>query len=140
MGALSRKLRSAEGGRVSFYCIGCDMPHMLPVNGITPPGEGWLANRSWAWNRDVEKPVFSPSVLVRWDSLSETARHKSREFYQKHDRYPTREELPADVFNVCHSFVGCNGAQPGEIIYLGDSTHEYAGKTIPLPDFPGEWD
>ncbi len=135
MGALSRKLRSAEGGRVSFYCIGCDMTHMLPIRGLSMPGPD-----SWIWDRDVEKPVFSPSVLVRWESLSEAARHKNQEFYQKHGRYMTREELPSDYKNVCHSFVGCNGAQPGEIIYLSDSTHEYAGKTIPLPDFPGEWD
>lgn len=136
MGALSSKLRSAEGGRVLFYCVGCNMPHMLPIRGVTPDSP-----QSWTWNKDVDKPVFNPSVLVRWDSLSLALRAKSQEFYKTHGRYPTRQELPADVKHVCHSFVGCNGAQPGEIVYLSDCTHDYAGKTIPLPNFPhSDWD
>lgn len=32
--------------------------------------------------------------------------------------------------SVCHSFV-----RDGQIQYLGDCTHEYAGKTVDLPDF-----
>ena len=36
---------------------------------------------------------------------------------------------------VCHSFVGCNGAQPGEIIFLPDSTHHLAGQVRPLPEW-----
>lgn len=31
---------------------------------------------------------------------------------------------------VCHSYV-----QGGNIKYLGDCTHDLAGKTVPLPDF-----
>lgn len=36
----------------------------------------------------------------------------------------------------CHTFVGCNGAQPGEITFLGDCTHALAGKTLPMADLP----
>lgn len=32
--------------------------------------------------------------------------------------------------HICHSFV-----RDGQIQYLGDCTHEYAGKTVDLPDF-----
>lgn len=38
---------------------------------------------------------------------------------------------------VCHSFVGGSGGQsPGMIVFLGDSTHELAGQTVPLPAWP----
>lgn len=137
MGALSRKLRSVEGDHVSFYCIGCDMPHVLPFRrGEVPHPSG----KGWTWNMDVEKPVFNPSVLVQWSSRSFKARQNATEFYNRHGRAPTLQEIPHDEKHICHSYVGCNGAKPGEIIYLGDSTHAYSGKTIPLPDFPGEWD
>lgn len=36
----------------------------------------------------------------------------------------------------CHTFVGCNGAQPGEVIFLGDCTHALAGTVQPFPDLP----
>jgi len=47
------KVRIAEGGRVSFWCPGCDGSHVISV-----------AAGGWTWNGDVECPTFSPSVLV----------------------------------------------------------------------------
>lgn len=67
---------------------------------------------AWSWNGDREKPVLSPSVRVQCD-LSTGA-------------------------HVCHSFVGCSGAAPGEIIFLSDSTHALAGQIVPLPEWPRE--
>ena len=64
---------------------------------------------AWGWNGDRDAPVFTPSVLVVHNNAK--GRH------------------------VCHSFVGCNGAQPGEIIYLSDCTHHLAGQVRPLLDF-----
>ena len=61
----------------------------------------------WSFNGDSERPTFSPSMLVRsevWDGNA------------------TRKD-------VCHSFV-----RDGRIQFLGDCTHELAGKTVPLPD------
>lgn len=65
---------------------------------------------AWEWNGDRDRPVFSPSVLVTI-------------------QYPDRTY-------VCHTFVGCNGAQPGEVIFLSDCTHALAGTVQPLPDLP----
>lgn len=64
---------------------------------------------AWQWNGDIQRPVLSPSVLVTMPRGDET--------------------------HICHSFVGCNGAQPGEIIYLGDCTHALAGTAQPLPEW-----
>ena len=64
----------------------------------------------WAWNGDRDRPVLSPSVLV-------TIKRQ-------------------DSTHVCHTFIGCNGAQPGEVIFLPDCTHAHAGQVLPLPDLP----
>ncbi|ACB80822.1 hypothetical protein Mpop_2665 [Methylorubrum populi BJ001] len=49
-------LRRAEGGRVLFWCPGCDGAHAVNVG----PG-------GWSFNGDFERPTFLPSVLVRYD-------------------------------------------------------------------------
>lgn len=59
MGKLSRKLRSAEGGRVMFWCPGCDGAHMVRVEGEGRP--------RWRFNGNQEQPTFSPSILVTYN-------------------------------------------------------------------------
>lgn len=106
-------VREATGDRhAMFRCPGCATIapnwaglHSLPVR----PFQG--SQHSWEWNGDVVKPVFSPSILARWPQTQADGSVKNE---------------------VCHSFVGCNGAQPGQIIFLGDSTHALAGKVVDL--------
>lgn len=71
----------------------------------------------WGWNGDVYNPTFTPSIL-------------------------TRMPWGADGHVIVnHVFV-----RNGLIQYLGDCTHEYAGKTMELPmlkDWPEDmrlWD
>ena len=49
-------LRRAAGGRVLFWCPGCDSAHAVNVS----PG-------GWGFNGDDARPTFTPSVLVRYD-------------------------------------------------------------------------
>lgn len=53
MARLSRLLRSSEGGRITFWCPGCDSPHAINVSA-----------GQWTYNDDAEAPTFTPSVLV----------------------------------------------------------------------------
>lgn len=88
------------------------MRHTMQVD-WTPPGmerSALCKAVPWTFNGDLDRPVFGPSLLVR-SELGEA-------------RTPY----------VCHSFIGCNGAQPGQITFLGDCTHALAGQTIDLPD------
>ncbi|MGA4275558.1 hypothetical protein ACI2VH_03025 [Ralstonia nicotianae] len=105
---------------IRFDCPACRWPDgrpqlkVLPVNWL-PPGETeespHVAGKPhWSFNGDFENPVFGPSVL-QWHGDEGTARYRR-----------------------CHSFVGCNGAQPGQITFLGDCTHALAGQTVELPD------
>jgi hypothetical protein len=117
MSRISNKLRkwaNPDNGDegLSYYCQGCDSNHSIKTK-----GQG-----AWGWNGDLEKPVFTPSVLVTWSANPDA----SEEF--KEWRTARR----------CHTFVGCNGAQPGEVIFLGDCTHVLAGKVMPFADLP-EW-
>lgn len=58
----------------------------------------------WKFNDDMEQPTFSPSLLQKFQRTN----------------YPKQ---------VCHLFV-----RDGICEFLGDCTHELAGKKIPLPD------
>lgn len=119
MSALGSKLRRLEGGKVSYWCPGCDMAHVLTVD--RPEGQ---AGPCWDWNGDPDMPSFSPSVLVRYEHwvppvTSENLAEWKRKPWAQHK-----------VTDVCHAFV-----TDGRIQFLGDCTHALAGRTVPLPDF-----
>lgn len=84
----------------AFECPACGVYHSLNVR----PAH-WAAggNPVWSFNGDVERPTFSPSLLVRWN--------------EGENREP----------RVCHSFV-----RDGRIQFLGDCTHDLAGQTVEL--------
>lgn len=119
MGQVSRIFRNGEGANgwksLHFFCPGCNDLHQVLVAHHTRP--------VWTWNGDLEKPVFGPSLLVSYPANPDAG----------DDFAEWRKE------RVCHSFIGCNGAQPGEIIFLGDCTHALAGKVVPIPELPERW-
>lgn len=92
---------------VYFHCPGCKCGHGVWT-------EKWIKDHDtngnpiygpiWSFNGNMDKPTFSPSILV-------TIGHG---------------EKPSDV---CHSFV-----RDGMIEFLGDCTHELAGKAVEMED------
>ena len=124
MSALSSKLRKwlndANGDEgLTYWCQGCKMPH-----GIKTKGSG-----AWTWNGDVDKPIFGPSVLYQMDRWTPPVTPENI------DQWRAAPWEQVQVKHVCHTFIGCNGAQPGQVIFLGDCTHELAGQTLDLPDW-----
>lgn len=113
-----------SGDSAVFRCPGCNCAHRVVV---VP---NW-----WSWNGDTERPVFSPSVLVR-------SGHHASHFKLGDNCWCTyNAESPDDpapfVCSVCHSFVGSSdGSTPGRIQFLADCTHALAGQTVDLP----QWD
>lgn len=123
---------------VKFHCPGCALirghspaPIILPVR-WTPPGmvqSDILASHDhWDFNGDFDRPVFGPSVLSRQTMNEPPVTPENIEQWRKQ---PWEQHK---VAHVCHSFVGCNGAQPGQIIFLNDCTHALAGQTVDLPE------
>jgi hypothetical protein len=120
------KVKRWEGGGqagYNFLCPGCREFHTLRTEGGRP---------SWSFNGDVERPVFSPSVLVtgHWYTPKGEADEQAWQDAGCPDPRPKFET--ADT--RCHTFVGCNGARPGQIIFLSDCTHALAGQTVDLPE------
>jgi len=126
MSALSSKLRNSLEGdvkRLAYWCQGCNKMHGVIVEGGKP-------GQAWGWNGDVDKPVFTPSVLYQRNMWTPPVTPENIEQW----RAAPWEQV--QVQHVCHTFIGCNGAQPGEVIFLGDCTHALAGTVQPLPDLP----
>lgn len=63
-------------------------------------------NPTWDFDGNMEAPTFSPSLQVTWN------------------------HGPDQVEHVCHSFI-----RNGQWQFLGDCTHDLAGKTVPMVPF-----
>lgn len=123
MSAMSPILRQAEGGRLHFWCPGCDRAHAFWV-GV---GEG----PRWEWNGSADKPTFSPSLLVRGRTLTPKGLEAWQAWHAA-GKPPRAEGTVWDAEEtVCHSFV-----TGGMIQFLGDCTHDLKGQTVPIPEWP----
>ncbi|BBR09272.1 MULTISPECIES: DUF6527 family protein [Aeromonas] len=98
-----------------FECPGCKMLH-----GVNVEAEG---RPRWGWNGSVDKPTFTPSILVQWEQGEPPC--TDLDMAEKIHR---GEVVQTKVVKVCHSFV-----TNGRIQFLGDCTHHLAGKTVDLP-------
>jgi hypothetical protein len=74
-------------------------------HGIWTTNKNEVNNALWTFDGNMDRPTISPSILVRHTDFN-----------------------GKDV--VCHSFVN-----NGMIQFLGDCSHEMAGKTLELPEF-----
>ena len=136
MSRVSRIFRDVEGGGLAFFCPGCQQAHRVWVGEGPPP--------RWGWNNDLEKPVFTPSILVTWSEPTNLHDHEAMqrdlaEAQRRRDAGETDVRVPVSN-RVCHSFVGCNGAEPGQITFLGDCTHALAGRTVDMCGWPKDED
>lgn len=131
MGRLSNILRNGDGGRLIWWCPGCNRHHEViasirediarpdPVEpDWTPPAEYYQArDGAWSWNGRSERPSLMPSVLCTYEGAD-----------AGQDGAPPK---------VCHCFV-----VDGNMQFLGDCTHALAGQVVPIPPWPhadGEW-
>lgn len=130
MSQISSKLRNwenpatGEAGLI-YWCQGCKTSHNVKTKGAG----------AWGWNGNVDQPVFTPSVLTTSGHYS--PRHKPEDGCWCTHVFEHPEDADEGFkCQRCHTFIGCNGAQPGEVIFLGDCTHALAGQVLPLPDLP----
>ena len=71
----------------------------------------WAPSLRWQFNGNFEKPTVDPSLLVTHKMSCNGETKETR----------------------CHSFI-----RDGKIQYLADCTHNLAGQTVEIPDFPEE--
>ena len=79
---------------VAIGCPGCKSVHQLAVGG--------KCRYKWGWNGSLEKPTFTPSLLVN-------------------------PSLPPGADGRCHSFI-----TDGRIRFLGDCGHDLKNQTVDL--------
>ena len=117
------KLRKADAKThkiVYFMCPGCEELHQVVVEGSEE-----YKGAVWEWNGDMDKPTFSPSLLVRVGHY--IPGHGDTCWCSYNDEHP---DNPAPFkCMVCHSFI-----REGKIEFLSDCTHKLAGQTVELPD------
>jgi Family of unknown function (DUF6527) len=115
MAKLSNILRSTQDYGLMWYCPGCEMCH--GINYDKGPGPRWI------WNNDVNKPTFSPSVLVHHN-------HPAGHTNENPAPVGYRKSGGAYIDDVCHSFV-----TDGKMQLLSDCTHKLAGQTVDIPEY-----
>lgn len=121
MGLLSPILRNAEGGRLIWWCPGCNSSHQI----ATGDGPG----PRWGWNGNAAAPTFTPSVLVTWRDFTEAGEVAYDAWCDAGCPSPAPTFEGRDL--CCHSFV-----VDGQMQFLGDCTHALAGQTVPIPPWP----
>ena len=125
---LSAKLRqlTSDPKLLMFWCPGCGCAHVVAVR------DGLHADHpAWGWNGDVERPTFTPSILIRNGHHAQDFKPGDPCWCTYNAEHP---ENPASFgCGICHSFV-----TDGRIQFLGDCTHALAGQTVDLQDIPVE--
>jgi len=119
---LSPVLADVQPDRVAFWCPGCKSSHTLSVS-----GDGAI----WGWDRNADRPTFTPSVLFRSGHHIPSQAGKRCWCDANRERVEQGKEPYGFTCGVCHSFV-----TDGRIQFLSDCTHALAGQTVDLPDYP----
>lgn len=102
--------KTGGGTKYRFHCPGCDEMHSI--------------NDNWGFNGDLDRPTFTPSVLTTTGHFVPGHSGDCWCTYEK-----KRGKKAPFKCKRCHSFV-----TDGQIRFLGDCTHELAGKTVDLPE------
>lgn len=145
MSQISKFLRLAKGNVLMFWCPGCRQAHQIKINErVLVPGyvgeDGeWVPDfvsqppsggpQPWRWNGDVIKPTFTPSILVTQDVGEPPVTPENLEQW----KIAPWEQLT--VKKICHSVI-----TNGRIKFLNDCTHNLAGQTVDLPNWPSRGD
>lgn len=122
MSQVSSKLRRWAGDDkvgLHYWCQGCEQMHSVVVEG---PG-------AWGFNGDLERPTFTPSVMLRSGHYASTWQAGMGCWCSYKAEHPDDPD-PFDCV-VCHTFI-----TDGMVQFLSDCTHQFAGQTLPLPDLP----
>jgi Family of unknown function (DUF6527) len=96
------------GGGHGHWCPGCNSGHEIATEDPLP-----YNGAKWAFNGDMVKPTFTPSVNMRWGKYADPGHTDERSS------------------GVCHYII-----TDGRIFFCADSTHALAGQTVDLPDIP----
>lgn len=108
---MAKKVFEQEENCFVFECPACGCNHYFLTAPKLP---------AWTWNANAEQPTVSPSIRVGG------TKDLTEEQYQQIRRGEPFTPEP----HICHFFI-----KEGKIEFCGDSTHEFAGKTVEMLDW-----
>lgn len=111
---------NVNGSSATFWCPGCKDFHSLNTAGSNRP--------VWGWNGSTDKPTFTPSVLAKSGHYASGHKQGDSCWCTYNAEHPDDADFSC---YICHSFV-----TDGRIQFLSDCTHELAGQTVDLPEYP----
>ena len=132
MGQAGPYLRTSEygpgGAGYTFWCPGCEEVHMF----ITQRGEYRPQGPVWSFNGDVEKPTFSPSLII-WSGHYAPGHEEGSPCWCtfNQDLIEKGEEPSKFKCGICHLIM-----TDGIIQYCADSTHHLSGQSVHVPILP----
>ncbi|MDE2026215.1 MAG: hypothetical protein KGJ07_07005 [Patescibacteria group bacterium] len=103
-------MRKVEGG-FAHWCPGCKEMHILP--------------EKWTFDGNLETPTFAPSFKHRGLRRVFANGEWTGEW--------VRDTEGNTVSYICHYVLTA-----GVLNFCDDSTHALSGKSVPLPDLPGD--
>jgi hypothetical protein len=137
------------GKQCTYWCESCQNPHQI---GLTINGQRYKHGASWEWNGRVDSGItLSPSQLHRSYRYPHDGSDQDKADFDAVMEHGKRNQNSFDALvqsrfrQICHTFIGINGAPPGHIIWLGDCFSKGAprpmcGQVKPLlarKDWPG---
>jgi len=108
-------------GRLFFWCPGCNESHQITS---TAQGGGWTVDVS-----NPSAPTVTPSVLVESGHFGRGAAPGNC-WCDMEQRLGIKSTFKC---YRCHSFITA-----GRIQFLDDCSHDLAGQTVDLPDWPAD--
>jgi hypothetical protein len=97
----------------TFFCPGCKIDHCVVVKEPV----------KWEVAGEKNSPTYFPSILVTWHTWEPPVTAANLAMWK---------EAPWNQYQVmrrCNSFI-----RDGNISFLDECNHEFAGQTLPLPD------
>lgn len=115
---LTPKWKQVSGNRVGFFCPACQDIHIIDTT-------------RWLFTIKNEKGTIQPSVLVKSGHYADSYKQEDGCWCTYNAEHP--EEKDNYKCGICHSFVADD-----TISFLNDCTHDLAGHSVPLQDFPNQ--
>lgn len=118
-----KSFTASPGQGYNFHCPGCNEVHsvwVVPYNAGGP---------AWTFNGDIDRPTFSPSLLVRAGHYAPQFKHGDDCWCTWKAKDPEKNKTSFGCY-ICHSFI-----RDGKIQFLTDCTHALAGQTVDIPDW-----
>lgn len=104
-----------EATHIMLHLPGPFMNRIIPV--ITKGNRD--KTPCWTWNGDVNKPTLKPSILTKGTKTLTD---------DEINRVYAGDDIPVTNI-ICHTFI-----TNGQVQFLNDCTHEFAGMTVDLLD------